>query len=362
MTKNKAIFIHTLWRTSSTWWWAQFRNNPAFMSFYEPFHENLLTRTHAQCVHSHTSKPKAQIFRHPEMQEHYFREFPLREGGGVDGFEERFALDSFIRMPGCDDKAMATYVQSLLNCAEQNNKVAVFKLSRSALRGGWMKNIFGGIHAYLVREPAAMFESSLSFTRKDALSGGPGNYFLACPVMIVSQNSGDPLFRGMAGHFGLKPFQASTFSEEIRHFGKVTESLNVQAHRDISAFLWTIGLAHASRYADLVIDADLAHSVAYRDKIASDLSQETGARISFEDNYHLPSGRSSFEVSKPVKTRIIEACQLLQPDWSRLLTDGTLSGKSNEALNDIIPGVRACRQFLRNPRSAYESKPSGCGS
>ena len=66
-TDLSSIHVHGLWRTGSTFFWSCLREIPTVAAFYEPFHENMLDRTHARCQESHTSKPKDEIFRHPKV-------------------------------------------------------------------------------------------------------------------------------------------------------------------------------------------------------------------------------------------------------------------------------------------------------
>src|ERR671916_606203 len=39
--KRPAVFIHSSWRTSSTWFWQKFRTLPTTLCFYEPFNPQL---------------------------------------------------------------------------------------------------------------------------------------------------------------------------------------------------------------------------------------------------------------------------------------------------------------------------------
>lgn len=331
---NSPIFIHAPWRSGSTKIWSDFRENQTCLAYYEPLHENLLDKTHDACAYSHTSKPKDSIFQHPHTDQHYFYEFPLKKEGGIDKFSKRFILEDYIKKPRENDPELTRYIQSLIDHAHKLSKRPVFQFNRTALRGAWVKEKFNGQHIYLMRQPEATFASSRSFVSDEAMAeGGPGNYFLMCPVMVVAQNAGHQIFSGVASHFKLTPFKADTFKEEVQYFTKLTDTLSVQDQYDINFFHWTVSAAHATTYADRVYDVDLAAQKDYRDKFNSYLQEKTGHRFSIGQGYKTLPKAQPRKVSPQIRELIEDACKIINPNWHRI-QNGEVSPESMLAISN----------------------------
>jgi len=93
-----AIFVHSSWRVSHTWFWLKFRHNPATICFCEPFHELLTTITRSI---AETLNPRSWDSGHPGS-EPYFREFSplIRKAGGVRLFAPEIPYRWFIPVGG----------------------------------------------------------------------------------------------------------------------------------------------------------------------------------------------------------------------------------------------------------------------
>jgi hypothetical protein len=135
------IFIHSSFRTSSTWIWSKFRADPGVLAYYECFHEDLDSISAAGIE---ALRPNHWESGHPGMDP-YFREFIplLRRKGGVAGFDRSMAFDRFFPTDGYDGSlsvAETAYVERLIarcgenpvlpasarlaGCAPSNNRVA----------------------------------------------------------------------------------------------------------------------------------------------------------------------------------------------------------------------------------------------
>ena len=73
-----SIFLHSGFRSGSTWFWHRFREARGTLAYYEPFHEKL-----AQLSLAHVSEfgPQHWPSGHPELAAPYFAEY--RRGGGM---------------------------------------------------------------------------------------------------------------------------------------------------------------------------------------------------------------------------------------------------------------------------------------
>ena len=92
------VFIHSSWRTSSTWVWLKFRQLPETMSYYEPFHGLLAKRTRAE---AQSIDYRSWDSNHPPGDPYGLEYLPLiRETGGVPFSEPAMAFEWFIPLGG----------------------------------------------------------------------------------------------------------------------------------------------------------------------------------------------------------------------------------------------------------------------
>ena len=65
------VFIHSLFRTGSTYIWLKFRNNEQYYCYYEPFHEvlSILTRDVSNLLNEDLAR---DVLGHPAIKKRYF--------------------------------------------------------------------------------------------------------------------------------------------------------------------------------------------------------------------------------------------------------------------------------------------------
>lgn len=184
------IFLHSSFRTSSTWFWTKFREQEKFLSYYEVFNQFLGTLTIEE---ANTSDYQEWDTRHPPTAP-YFQEYvPLiRDGGGVQHFSPDMAYNRFIPATGINgdiSEAEKTYLASLIHHAESLGKVPVLSGTRSLGRVGGIKRALGGTHILLYRNPfhqwcsysEQFLRQNFSFVEsvRDTLLSNPHDPFMA---------------------------------------------------------------------------------------------------------------------------------------------------------------------------------------
>src|ERR1700761_5819808 len=88
-TDKPFIFIHSSYRTSSTWFWNKFRQDKRTLAFYEVFHEAIKDIS-VQWITQITGA--SWNSNHPSMAPYFLEYLPLiREGGGVEDYLDGFA-------------------------------------------------------------------------------------------------------------------------------------------------------------------------------------------------------------------------------------------------------------------------------
>jgi hypothetical protein len=137
--------------------------------------------------------------------------------------------------------------------------------------------VFGFVTMYLLRDPDAIFRSYWSL-------GGRRSYFLVASLLIVIQNRGEELFRDLADELSLPSFRSGSVDIELARTARLSQSLDVQAFRDIVLLLWALSLKHNATYAQQVIDVDLLEAdVSYRHKMEATVSELVGIRFVLDD-------------------------------------------------------------------------------
>ena len=101
---SRPIFIHSLFRTGSTYLWNLFRKNNKYICYYEPFHQYLLD-VNTKNIDIILSR-KHKEMHHPELDKYYwyeFTEFVKERENGIPFFKKEFVFDEFCTISQNDD-------------------------------------------------------------------------------------------------------------------------------------------------------------------------------------------------------------------------------------------------------------------
>lgn len=202
------IFLHSGFRTASTWVWSQFRANTGTLSYYEVFNERLagLTLQTALALNGRIWHSK-----HPPVK-NYFEEFvPLIQNGqGIFLYQKNMASNWFIPhggMGGTLRQEEFLYCQLLVKYAEQTGKVPVLSATRSLGRIPALSRALPGTHVLIYRN---LFKQWCSFTEQ----GEIGNtYFLKTIVGQLQAESAPEEFASIIAEF--PPALASPRDENL---------------------------------------------------------------------------------------------------------------------------------------------------
>lgn len=265
-TPTRPIFLHSSFRTSSTWLWERFRRSPDTTAYYEIFHEQLADITPAQVMGNHHA---AWESKHPAQAPYLIEFLNLMQGGkGIPEFDASMAFKSFIPAEGFNGtltEQEKAYVSLLIRNATDNHKIPVLTCTRSVGRVGALVKAFPGCHILLYRR---LFDQWASYSYH-SLKGG--NYFFEIMNYVIEDSDDD-------------------FISNIKYCFPV-ETVDVQDSNLFYRFVFfhLYIYAKAFTYCDIVMDAtacrDPAHQATIEQKIqkATSLSIDlSGARRNFE--------------------------------------------------------------------------------
>jgi hypothetical protein len=144
------IFLHSSFRSGSTWFWARFRAASGVCAFYEPFHEQKADLTPLALA---DDRADGWASGHPDLDAPYNLEYMplLAPPKGVPFYRRRFAYEDYYAT-GQDPQEKA-YIDFLVGHAERSGKRAVLGFKRSFGRLRRLKAQCGGVHLVTLRNP-----------------------------------------------------------------------------------------------------------------------------------------------------------------------------------------------------------------
>lgn len=233
------IFIHSLFRSGSTWLFDRFRRSLAgYWCYQEPFHEfliNLKDRPEdVLAIHQQIS----QELRHPALNKPYFYEFHAVREHIAASFAKCISFDSFFDATCCP--AFADYVGKLITHAPAR---PVLQCCRSFGRIAFLQQQFGGVHLHLWRNP-----------RDQWWSYQINDYFDITGLAILNAERVPDVVAQLREVVGFVPIHRDTFAEEYALLAKFP--LDAEQRYLTFYVLWLYSLLENRRHdcCDLNID------------------------------------------------------------------------------------------------------------
>jgi hypothetical protein len=295
----RPVFLHSLWRSGSTYVWSRFRTAEGALCYYEPLHDGLQRLTHARIQRD---TPEAvQYNHHPALAQPYFAEFaPLIDGRGVRNYHRRFAYNRFAPAADEADPALQAYIQQLIDHARNQGRAPVLGFNRTGLRVAWLKGRFDACNIHIDRDPIDVFSSYLG-----QLQGGNYYYFVKW-MQIIAGNPDYPPFRAALPLFRRPGGIEALYSNPKRYYRDVVDEASLETLYTITFLAWAACALHALEHCDLVIDIARADGSDYGEAIAEAVRQQCGLPVDFED-MRAPSAPSPLRLAHQ---RLIERAVL----------------------------------------------------
>ncbi len=273
------IFLHSSFRTSSTWLWSKLRVSPHTLAYYEIFNEGLAKfgiSDVATCDYMFWDS------KHPATAPYFLEYLPLfKAGGGIAGLSPRMALESFIPSGGLDgelDPEEKAYVELLISHAYASRKIPVLTCTRTLGRVRALRKAFGGRAVFAHRN---LFHQWASYAGQ-AMAGNP--YFL---------NTIDATLKGSRHD----PFLAMVDDWSARRTISPTDEMLFQAFLLLHLYV----SAHAYADSDLVVDVTaLTSRPDLQRTVGAQLSHMVGAPVDLSD------ASPRFEIS-PLEVRSVQS-------------------------------------------------------
>jgi hypothetical protein len=266
-----AVFLHSGFRTGSTWFWNCFRRAANTCAFYEPFHESL-AELHPDTLPTTIGDGRTHL-GHSTVDAPYFEEYRalLRPTGGVAFYEGAMAFeDYFYTGP---NPPQHRYLTHLMQHAWGNGKTPVLGFCRSLGRVPWLRQNFSAINIVTLRKP---WNRWMSYRQHRIRTGNP--YFEMCAFVtaVVGRNGQyGPFFADL-------PLPPPSAEEPL---GVYFETLNEEQRLRVFLRVYVLEMMIALRDAEHVVDLERMSSDAdYRAETTEVLRSVTGlADLSFSN-------------------------------------------------------------------------------
>lgn len=236
---HNPIFIHSLFRSGSTWLFERFRTSPAmYWCYQEPYHEALITlNTNPEALLSF-SETTVRALRHPHMKAPYFQEFYAIRDELKGQFDKKISYDSFFDPLVCP--AFEPYTAALILNARSR---PLLQCCRSFGRVSFLKTTFPGTHILLWRDPVSQW---LSYQIND--------YFDIVGLSILNAINPPEIIRLLRSEIGLNEVRAENFYEE--YSTRLKFPMDSKQRYQIFFALWLYHMIHNFPLCDMDINVD----------------------------------------------------------------------------------------------------------
>lgn len=279
MSKPAPIFIHSLFRTGSTYIFNVFRRAPAACFCYqEPLHELAwYARMAPDRLLIEPDEVALRRLRHPPLARGYHRELREVWPAWRDSLREEAIYAAYFAPPGLD--IGLDYWRALVAAAPVR---ALFQECRTAARIAPIRSALGGTHLYLWRNPWDQWWS---------YKVSP--YFGAVSQLIMCAGGAPPEVDALRRALGIVPCPYPDIGCAITHF--LRRPLGSGANYQLFYLLWIHALREGTAHADLLLNIDrLGDCPAYRQGIIASLA-DAGVRDIDLVDCRVPQGRYSRE-------------------------------------------------------------------
>lgn len=269
--RQEPIFIHSLFRSGSTWIFDRFRHaGSGYWCYQEPFNETLSKLKDSPESVLEIHEDTSSVLRHPKLEQPYFYEFhAIREHIG-NSFQKCISYDCFFDTTICP--AFDEYTTTLIHYAKGR---PVLQCCRSFGRVAHLKQQFGGVHIHLWRNPWDQWWSY-------QING----YFDTANLAIINAINPPQIITLLRAELGLEEVRDIRFDQEYQYFQRV--SLDAKSRYLIFYVLWLYSLIENRPLSDCDINIDrLSADPDYLQSISEELKY-LGIQGLDLSNCHIP--------------------------------------------------------------------------
>lgn len=273
---NKApIFIHSLFRTGSTYLFNVFRSSAAgYWCYQEPLHEAVINANDnpGSLLKDHGDSLVQQL-RHPRIETPYFQELHDTWPAWRDALSATAIYNGYFASPNVD--IGIPYFRALVEAAKGR---PVFQECRTASRISAIREQLDGYHVYLWRNPWDQW-----WSYKVA------RYFDVANQLIINAPNPPLPIEMLRNELGFGTSMLEDIDKSFEHFWG--NPLSAEESYLVFYMIWCLGFSEGIKHAHLMMNIDrLSDSPTYRDEMQTKLAEAGIDGINFSD-CRVPHGR-----------------------------------------------------------------------
>ena len=247
--KYNNLFIHSWWRTGSTYFFEKFRKDINNFCYYEPLHENLLFLNKEKLK---DATPSESELGHIDSKKPYFLEFePFIENNTIKNFKKEFSYDIFELTKQSKQINFKKYLNLLINYSNKNKKNTVLAFTRSMFRIEWMKENFKACHIFLLRDPLQQWISYLERWKKKDI------YFVLATVLIIGKIQDCKWMHATKKILNIKNITQKNVINEFAECLKLLNNINAEKLYFLFCYMTYGSIFFAISQCDYIFDIDL---------------------------------------------------------------------------------------------------------
>ena len=288
--KLDPIFIHSLFRSGSTYLFYVFRRSIAkYWCYQESIHE-MITYVNEEPQRLNSKEFSSfEVLRHPYIGEGYFHELMMIWPAWKNMLPGDAVYDGYFSPPNID--IGIPYLQTLIQVARGR---PVFQECRTSGRISTLKRTLGGFHIYLFRNPWDQWWSYKI-----------NRYFDVANLLIINAPNAPTPVRLAREALSIEDWTHSNVEYGFQYYWE--KYLSSEESYLVFYLIWCLGLSEGMRYADLLLSIDrLTDSSSYRIEIQNQLKGVCIDEIDFSD-CRVPQGRyldQDLSFFRPLEERV----------------------------------------------------------
>jgi hypothetical protein len=266
MLTKSPLFLHSLFRSGSTYLFEKFRRADRFYCYQEPCNEALIDLDTKPDGFLKPPDFDSRELRHPTLTAPYFFEFYCVRDQLKGLFRKPFSYDEYFTGPYLPD-AQKQYFRALIDAAP---RPPLLQFCRSAGRIEALRCEFGGAHIHLWREPRGQWWSY-------KVSG----YFDATTQAIYSALKLPAVLNKVRLSMRINRFQGRSVNREIAFY----RSHPMSARNSYLGFfgLWLYAFIEYERHASETICINKLNDIDYRARVTNALALAGIGDLEFSD-------------------------------------------------------------------------------
>ena len=239
---TRPIFIHSLFRSGSTYIFNVFRRSPSgYWCYQEPLNEYLLCSANSPDKLLDDLFSLSSYLRHPELDKPYFFEFNHLASEIGRLFHKKFCYDQYFLSETDDVTDLKAYISMLIQGAKGR---PVFQFCRSSGRVKNLKAEYAGTHIFLWRNPWDQWWSY----KKDS-------YFDNANLLIANAPTATAFIAKVRDELGINGFHRSDIQSEVEYFNR--HPLDASGSYMLFYALWCHAMLEARPSCDILVNIDI---------------------------------------------------------------------------------------------------------